>query len=174
MLLAIVLAIGSSLFPAMAAQQQASRAHLDVPIVKQPYNLCLAASVSMVLDYWGYKVTTDKLAEQVGVYKEGTIGRDYVGVVERLGLYAFLVQPPFDDVLGHVAKGRPVIVEVPERAGRHAMVVVGYDLAERKIFLNDPASGERKVQLLDDFRREWEKGGRWTFLIVPKEVSPPE
>lgn len=169
MLSVLAFTIAPILFAPVTAHQQTPRAQqLEVPVVKQPYNLCLAASVSMVLDYWGYKVTTEKLAQQVGVYKEGTVGRDYVKVVESLGLYAFLVQPPFDDLLGHVAKGRPVVIEVPERGSRHAMVLVGYDLAENKVWLNDPAVGERTVQALDGFRKEWEKGGRWTFLIVPK------
>ena len=167
-LLAVALAVVPELFAPALPPRQAPRALLDVPVVKQPYMLCLAASVSMVLDYWGYKISPATLAQQVAVYKEGTVGRDYANIVESLGLYAFLVQPRFDDLLAHLGKGRPIIVELPERGSRHAKVLVGYDVPDNKVWLNDPATGERKAQALDAFRREWEKGGRWTFLIVPK------
>ena len=136
--------------------------------MKQPYMLCLATSVSMVLEYWGQRVTPAAIAEQVAVYRGGTTGSDYVKIVEARGLHAFLIQPPFEDLLAHVEKGRPVIVGLPERGGRHVMVLVGYDIPGGKVWLNDPASGERKAHAIDAFRRQWEKGDRWTFLIVPR------
>jgi len=151
-----------------AIGQGQARAELGVRIVKQPYMLCLAASVSMVLEYWGHRVTPAALAEQVAVYKGGTTGSDYVKIVEALGFHAFLIQPPFEDLLGHLDKNRPVIVSLPERGGRHAMVLVGYDLPAGKVWLNDPAAGERKAHAIDAFRRQWEKGDRWTLLIVPR------
>ncbi len=49
---------------------------LDVTPVKQSYNLCLAASVSMVLKYWGVDIAPQAVADQVPVYKDGTTGRD--------------------------------------------------------------------------------------------------
>jgi ABC-type bacteriocin/lantibiotic exporter with double-glycine peptidase domain len=152
----------------LGAAQQPRRALVDVPLSKQPYMLCLATSVSMVLEHYGFHMTPAQIADRVSVYKDGTIGRDYVKIVEGLGLYAFLVQPPFDDLLEHLEKGRPLVVTLPEKGSRHAMVLVGFDLASGEVSLNDPAAGERKVQRLDAFRSQWEKGGRWTLLIIPR------
>jgi ABC-type bacteriocin/lantibiotic exporter with double-glycine peptidase domain len=148
---------------------QDTTVRLDVPPVRQPYNLCLAAAVSMVLGYWGVEVTPEAVGEQVPVYKDGTTGRDVVRYVEGLGLRGFLIQPPFEDLLLHLERRRPVIVVLPAgKSSRHAVVLTGFDQAARSLWLNDPASGGARVVRFEQFRREWEAARRWTLLIVPK------
>jgi ABC-type bacteriocin/lantibiotic exporter with double-glycine peptidase domain len=123
----------------------------------------------MVLKYWGYDVTPEEIGERVPVYKDGTTGRDLAVFVETVNLQGFLLQPPFEDLLVHLERGRPLVVTLPRSgSSRHAMVLVGFDRPADVVWLNDPASGECKRQPLHDFRKEWEKGQRWTFLILPK------
>ena len=142
---------------------------LHVPLIKQPYMRCLVASVSMVLKYWGHEVSPEAIGNEVPVYKDGTTGRDLADFVERIGFRGFLIQPPFDDLLSHLEKGRPLIVTLPEAGSmRHAMVLVGFNRSTDKVWLNDPASGTCRDQELGSFRKQWEKGQRWTFLILPK------
>ncbi len=158
-----------SMAPAGAAAWQRQRVLLEVPLIKQPYMQCLVASVSMVLKYWGCDITPDAIAQQVPVYKDGTTGRDLAVFVETIGFRGFLIQPPFADLLDHLEKQRPLVVTVPERGtARHAMVLVGFDPGHDAVWLNDPVTGECKSQAMTSFRANWEKGGRWTFLIVPK------
>lgn len=160
---------GDTITRAAGSPSQADAVLLDVPVAKQPYLLCLAASVSMVLAYWGTNVPTDTIAAAVPVYKDGTIGQDYITVIESLGYQAFLIQPPFEDLLTHLARGRPLVVTVPERGtSRHAMVLVGYDPNGRTVTVNDPATGARETQPMETFRRKWERGRSWTLLIVPR------
>ena len=152
----------------LCGQPAAEEVLLKVPAAKQPYNLCLAASVSMVLKHWGVDVAPQALADQVPVYRDGTTGLDLLRLVERRGFRGFLVQPPFADLLEHLKKGRPLVVAFPARGGsRHAMVLVGFDEGRRRLFLNDPASGKRRAFDYETFRRKWEGAERWTFLIVP-------
>jgi ABC-type bacteriocin/lantibiotic exporter with double-glycine peptidase domain len=142
---------------------------LKVPLVKQPYMYCLIASVSMVLGYYGRDVSPDKIGQEVPVYKDGTAGKDLAEYVEKIGFLGFLVQPPFEELLTHLEKGRPPIVALPgSNSSRHAMVLVGFDPSAGLVWLNDPAKGKCKSLKTDFFRSQWEKGQRWTLLIVPK------
>jgi predicted double-glycine peptidase len=114
-------------------------------------------------------VPATTLAAVVPVYRDGTIGRDYVQAVESLGFRAFLIQPPFEDLLTHLDRGRPLVVTLPERgSSRHALVLIGHDPAGGTVVLNDPATGRRETIPAQSFRRRWEDGQRWTLLIVPK------
>lgn len=165
----LLLAFGGLLSPVLCAQLGHERVLLDVPAVKQPYNLCLAASVSMVLKYYGADIAPQAIADQIPIYKDGTTGRDLQQLVERIGFQGFLIQPHFDDLLGHLRKARPLVVSFPARGGsRHAMVLAGFDAGKQVLFLIDPASGKRKSQDYKDFQRKWEAAQRWTFLIVPQ------
>jgi ABC-type bacteriocin/lantibiotic exporter with double-glycine peptidase domain len=148
---------------------QSGAVRLQVPLQKQPYNLCLPASVSMVLAYWGVEIAPERILEQVPIYRDGTTGEDLRRFVEALGFRGFLVQPPFEDLASHLEKRRPIIVSLlAGRDGRHAMVLVGVDPAGRQVWLNDPASGEARRMAAEDFRKRFDASGRWAFLIVPR------
>lgn len=163
-----VMLLGEPL-PANSTTGQERRMVLQVPLVKQSYMRCLVASVSMVLKYWDYEISPEQIGERVPVYRDGTSGRDLAEFVQKIGFNGFLIQPPFEDLLDHLAKGRPLIVSLPEGGSmRHAMVLVGYNLDSGLVFLNDPASGKCITKGLSLFRQKWEKGKCWTFLIVPK------
>jgi ABC-type bacteriocin/lantibiotic exporter with double-glycine peptidase domain len=154
---------------AIGGGRQAGAVRLQVPLQKQPYNLCLPASVSMVLGYWGVEIAPEEILAHVPIYKDGTTGEDLRRFVETLGFRGFLIQPPFEDLVQHLEKQRPIIVSlVAGRNGRHAMVVVGVDPASGQVWLNDPASGEARRMAAGDFQKQFDASGRWTFLIVPR------
>jgi ABC-type bacteriocin/lantibiotic exporter with double-glycine peptidase domain len=154
---------------AVPGGRQGEAVRLSVPLQKQPYNLCLPASVSMVLSYWGVEIAPERILEQVPIYKDGTTGEDLRRFVETLGFRGFLVQLPFEDLVQHLAKQRPIIVSLTAgRNLRHAMVLVGVDPAGRQVWLNDPASGEARRMPLEDFQKRFDASARWTFLIVPR------
>jgi ABC-type bacteriocin/lantibiotic exporter with double-glycine peptidase domain len=167
MLWLLSLGLAQSAVTSAALQRPAVR--LDVPVVKQPYNLCLAASVSMVLKYWGIEITPEAIGAQVPVYQGGTTGDEMRRVVEQIGLQGFLIQPAFDDLLLHLEKRRPVIVQLPSGpTGRHAVVLVGIDPSAERMWINDPADGRARALTYAEFRAQWDEARRWTFLIVPK------
>jgi ABC-type bacteriocin/lantibiotic exporter with double-glycine peptidase domain len=170
LILAVALAVAfSAEIPRIHAKMPAQKIMLQVPIIKQSYMHCLVASVSMVLKYWGVEIPPEAIEAEVPVYKNGTTGRDLAEFVESAGFRGFLIQPEFEDLFGHLEKLRPLIVTLPEGDSlRHAMVLVGVDASAGVVWLNDPAGGRRVSRKLESFRRQWEKGQRWTFLIVPK------
>jgi ABC-type bacteriocin/lantibiotic exporter with double-glycine peptidase domain len=148
---------------------QSDSVQLAIPVIKQPYMRCLVASVSMVLKYWGTEISPDQIGEKIPVYGDGTAGEDLAKFVEGLGFHGLLIQPSFDDLIVHVRNGRPVIIALPARGAiRHAMVLAGFDLTAGTVSLNDPAAGKRITEGLALFRERWERGQRWTLLIVPK------
>ena len=163
----VVLAAGCLLF---SLQDSSPRLgiRLDVPAIRQPYNLCLAASVSMVMGYWGVTRSVQEVGNHVGVYKAGTTGADMKRYVDSLGLRSFLIQPPYADLLTHLKKGRPlVIVLADSKDRRHAMVLVGHDPLADTLTLNDPAAGHAVTMPSADFLARWRAASRWTMLIVP-------
>ena len=165
----LILVLSGMVSPALCAQPRTSTVLLDVPSIKQPYNLCLAACVSMVLKYWGVEVTPQAIADRVPIYRDGVTGQDLQHVVERIGFRGFLIQPPFEDLLEHLRKGRPPVVSFLSRGkSRHSMVLVGFDAGRQDLFLMDPANGKRKSLDYRTFRHKWESAQRWTFLIVPR------
>jgi ABC-type bacteriocin/lantibiotic exporter with double-glycine peptidase domain len=166
---ALILVLSGMVRLALCAQAGTATVLLDVPAIKQPYNLCLAACVSMVLKYWGVDVTPQAIADQVPLYRDGVTGQDLQRVVEQIGFRGFLVQPPFEDLLEHLKKGRPPVVSFLSRGkSRHAMVLVGIDAGKQDVFLIDPASGKRRSLDYRTFQHKWESAQRWTFLIVPR------
>jgi ABC-type bacteriocin/lantibiotic exporter with double-glycine peptidase domain len=171
LLLALALSVvcSNQTFPAAPFTPNQQTVLLRVPLVKQPYMRCLVASVSMVLGYWGLEISSESIGRQIPSYKDGTSGRDLAAFVEQIGFRGFLLQPRFEDLLDHLEKGRPLIVTLPKGgSSRHAMVLVGFDLSSGVVWLNDPAGGKRRSQALSSFRKQWEQGQRWTFLILPR------
>ena len=153
----------------LAASAQTVAVRLDVQLQKHPYNLCLPASVSMVLSYWGVDISATQIGDQVAVYKDGTTGGELRSFVEKMGFRGFLIQPSLEDLLLHVEKGRPVIIVLPsDNNVRHAMVMVGVDGMRQQVWLNDPATGNALSVDIPSFRRRWTSAGHWTFLILPK------
>ena len=147
---------------------QAQAVWLDVQPVKQPYNLCLPASVSMVLRYWGVAISPETIGAEVPLYHDGTTGEDLLRFVERVGFRGFLVQPPFEDLLHHLEKSRPLVVVLPVNGdGGHAVVLTGFDRADQVVRLNNPATGRAHVLPFSSFRAQWSAAQRWTFLAVP-------
>lgn len=147
----------------------AASTRLSVPLIKQPYKMCLVTSVSMVLRYWGLEISPAEIAREVPVYKEGTTGLDLQHFVESRGFQGFLIQPELEDLFSHLAKGHPLIVTLPGRKGvDHALVLVGHD--ESTVWLNDPATGKEISRSLQSFARRWRENQRWTFLILPNRI----
>jgi ABC-type bacteriocin/lantibiotic exporter with double-glycine peptidase domain len=166
---ALILVLSGLVSPAVCAQPEPITILLDVTAIKQPYNLCLAACASMVVQYWGVDATPQYFTDHVAVYRDGITGQDLQRVVETIGFHGFLVQPPFEDLFEHMRKGRPLIVQFPSRGeSRHAMVLAGFDSGKKELYLIDPANGKRKSLGYKEFQQKWDRAQRWTFLIVPR------
>ena len=155
---------------------------LDVPFVRQAKNLCGAASVSMVLQYWHKSSTAGgsievpsfpNIAEALrSSESKGVFGSQMKTYLASLGYQVHVFKGRWDDIENHVAKGRPLIAALGNRGALdHYVVVTGWNDPENVVLVNDPA--RRKLLKLDrkNFQKSWEQTSCWTLLALPPSLS---
>jgi ATP-binding cassette, subfamily C, bacterial len=146
----------------------------EVPVVRQttPTN-CGAASLSMVLGYWGSPLTVEEIGSALpaspddGSFRAGDL-RDFA---RTHGLKAFVIAGDMKDIRQQLEKKRPVLVGIVRqtavmRGQPHYVVVVGYDPEQQRILTLDPANGWREDSV-SDFMKEWEASGRLALVAFP-------
>lgn len=140
---------------------------LDVPFVRQPREGCGAASIAMVMRYWGRPAEAGPIFSELHSQRShGIPAADMQPYFERHGFRAFAFEGDWDALAAHIAKGRPLIVALDEGSNAlHYVVVAGFD--GDYVLVNDPA--RRKLLRISrhDFEKRWHK--RWTLLAVPAE-----
>jgi tetratricopeptide (TPR) repeat protein len=149
----------------------------EVPFYPQEAHQCGPASLAMVLDAGGVKVTPQELTQQVYLpAREGSLQVEMLAATRRNGLLAYGLAPKLEDLLAEVAAGTPVLVlqnlALSWYPVWHYAVVVGYDLRREEIILR---SGLERRQLvpLTTFERTWARSGYWAMLALPPGGMPP-
>jgi tetratricopeptide (TPR) repeat protein len=149
---------------------------LNVPFVAQEKDTCGAASLAMVLAYWGQPVAHDEIAAAL-LQKElhGIPGSELERFARDRGLTATAYKGDLGNLREFVAKGRPLIVAWDMGHGRfHDVVVVGTDGDD--IIVNDPARGASRREGAETFEERWRGAGYWTLLVTRagEAASEPE
>ena len=176
-----VFAVCLSLF-SLAEAEGPPGVWLDVPFVRQENEGCGAASISMVMKYWekdrssALSAKADPRLIQESLYSKEARGI-FASAIEQYfreaGFRTFAFRGEWQDLKGHLSKGRPLIVSL-KGSGRsdplHYVVVAGLDWQQDFVFVNDPA--RRKLLRLDrsSFEKSWSAAGNWTLLAVPGQV----
>ena len=185
--LVLVLVLGGGLCLGSYSMDRGS-VWLDVPFFKQEKNLCGAACVYMILEYWrthqgasGERVTTAcaPSPEQISsalyaVEAKGVYGSQIASYLGSRGFRTFVIRGNWSDLEDHLSKGRPLIVALGGRDSKgpnHYVVVTGLDALQKIVLCNDPA--RRKLSKLDQagFLEAWRKTSNWTLLAVPESHS---
>ncbi len=151
---------------------------LDVPFVKQTKDGCGAASVAMVMQYWsshGARTLVESATDPDAIFRElyspearGIYASKLEGYLKQYGFRTFAISGRWEDLKGHLQKGRPLIVALkPGRGSLHYVVVAGLDEQQNLVMLNDPA--QRKLVPTDkaSFEKEWSGTHNWMLLAVP-------
>lgn len=147
----------------------------DVPFVKQELFWCGYACLSMVLQYWNYSLTQEKLfdhifgecddEEKYSVKAAIGIGSLALGATQltnlKVRLYSMEVYEklkekipdinPHKILQAYIAKGIPCIVRIPE----HYNVAIGFDQRANKYWFNE-TDGYRVHRSFEDFDRLWQ------------------
>lgn len=151
---------------------------LDVPFVKQEKDGCVAASISMVMQYWNQdndaSLTSHSNPHAIlkALYSqqaEGILVSAMERYFQQAGFRTIVFQGNWVELDHHLSRGRPLIVCFGEGGPkRHCMVVTGIDSRRDFLLVNDPA--RRKLLKMDrtDFMKGWNVTGRWTLLAVPE------
>ena len=161
------------LFPAAVwAESNSVGVWLDVPFVRQEKNGCGAASIAMLMRYWGREETDAQqiYADLYSKDQRGIRGSDVEQFLQAHGFRTFVFPGEWQDFKHHLVKGRPLIVCLKKGTSLHFVVVVGVDSARGLLFINDPA--RRKLLRVEraEFESDWIAVNRWTLLAVPWQI----
>ena len=142
-----------------------------VPEVRQVARQdCGAASLAMVLGYWGRPVPREELANATDS-EQGVRAATLRDLARRQGLQAFLIPGQLSDLDRELQRRHPVLVGVVKRYGRraypHYEVVVGMSRRTQRILTLDPAGGLR-VDSREGFAAEWAAAGHVTLIAYPR------
>ncbi|MDX2152557.1 MAG: cysteine peptidase family C39 domain-containing protein [Bryobacteraceae bacterium] len=142
---------------------------LDVPFVAQEKNACGAASIAMVMQYWGRPADAPAIHRELyspgarGVYADALAQR-----LRRAGFDTHAFRGEWKDLEHHLDKGRPLIVALETAGGRlHYVVVVGVDTARGLLLAHDPAVRRSLAHHRAAFEKQWKGANHWTLLAVP-------
>ncbi len=148
-----------------------------VPVVRQVAQAdCGAASLAMVLGYWGRAFTRDQISAANPPTPEGGLHAATLrDLARRQGLQAFLIPGQLGDLDRELQRGHPILVGVVKRYGRraypHYEVVVGMSHRTQRILTLDPADGLR-VDSREGFAAEWAAAGQVTLIVYPPLPVP--
>jgi len=148
----------------------------DVPFFAQDDHLCGPASLAMVAQAAGVKVTPAELTEQVYLPgRQGALQLEMLAATRRQGLVAYPLAPRLQDLLQEIAAGQPVLVlqnlSLPISPLWHYAVVIGYDRASREVVLHSGVT-EREVMSLATFEHTWARSDYWAMRAAAPERLP--
>lgn len=143
---------------------------LTVPFVPQEKDTCGAASLAMVLRYWGAPAAQDEIAA-VLLERDlhGIAGSRLAAFARERGMTAIAYTGDLPQLRDYVSKGRPLIVAWKMREGYHNVVVVGFDEERGDILVHDPAEGASRHVVAATFEQRWSGAGHWTLLVLPAQ-----
>lgn len=140
-----------------------------VPFFPQEDHYCGPASLAMVLNWSGERVSQQDLAKQVFTpEREGTFRTDMITAARRHGRLAVEVTT-LNDLMRELSAGNPVIVFQNLGLGIaprwHFAVATGYDLEERTLTLHS-GTRENHVTGIKRFERTWKRGDYWGLAVM--------
>ena len=150
---------------------------LDVPFFSDDTDQCGPAALASVLTFWG--VPTDPTQVRNDVYTarlRGSLPIDLIVSAQAHGLTADAYQGSLENVESELSAGRPLIAFLDLgffvfKQG-HYVVVTGYDTRREGLYVH---SGTRRNLFVPytEFLNKWDKAGRWTLRLLPKEHDVP-
>jgi ABC-type bacteriocin/lantibiotic exporter with double-glycine peptidase domain len=144
-------------------------APIAVPFVPQQKDTCGAASLAMVLRFWGVAADHDELAAAAAeAGQRGASGARLAELARARGLFALAYEGDLRQLEESLEKGRPIVVALGAGSGRlqHDVVVVGIEAGH--VLLHDPSEGRDRRVRTREFERRWSATGHWSLLVLPR------
>lgn len=148
----------------------------QVPFHPQEDLLCGPATLAMVAQAAGSRVTPEQLTPQVYLPgRQGALQTEMLAATRRQGLVAYPLAPDLQTVLAEVASGHPVLVlqnlSLPIQPMWHYAVVVGYDRAKEQVVLHSGTT-ERLVLPMGTFENTWARSSHWAMRATRPDQLP--
>lgn len=142
----------------------------NVPFIAQKKNFCGPASLAMVMNYYGVRISQDEIAKEI--YEpgaEGTLSAQLVLYTLQKGFEAEMYNGNLDDLKEKIRADFPLIVSVKADSSdkTHYMVVWGYDDLDKRILAHSGRK-ERVVMGYDEFIDMWKRADFLTVWMYPK------
>lgn len=161
---------------------------VDVPFIKQEKNLCGAACIYMIMEYWrsheealakngkaSHVPTPNEISSALDVTRsKGIYGSQIADYLGRHGFRTFVFKGAWKDLGEHLSNGRPLMIALGARNSKgsnHYVVLAGLDWSNKTVLVNDPA--RRKLSKMDqaNFLESWRRTFNWTLLAIPESHS---
>jgi hypothetical protein len=178
----LVLAFVASASSLLIGTVLAESMTLNVPYVSQTSEpVCVSASVTMILQYWGVKTTLHDVLGKIGL---PPITLDRIqNAVESYGLdFQYISYSNIQQVEHWIDRGVPVMVQQvfsEDDLSGHMRIVVGYDDSQGVLFVNDGVYGPEYVISYARFATLWQDLIKYvyprndpneTYIITPKAI----
>lgn len=152
--------------------------------VKQTFNNCGPATLSMVLSYFGNPVSQQELGQLIRPYQHPTgdnddksvFAKEFVTYSKQYGYEALSRPNGTPELLKKlVANGFPIIVRTwlhPHEDIGHFRIVRGYDDSTQEFIQDDSYEGSNLRYSYDVFNSMWQPFNYGYILVYPKEKEP--
>jgi tetratricopeptide (TPR) repeat protein len=148
----------------------------DVPFYPQQQFHCGPSTLSMVMNFYGKKLTPKELAKDVFTPgRKGSFQAEMKAAVRKRGMLAYELTPELVYLLAEVSVGHPVIIlqnkSVKYYPIWHYALVIGYDLNKKQIYLHSGLN-ENYVVSMSVFEFTWKRSNRWAMAVLPTDTLP--
>ncbi|MHB1791502.1 MAG: PA2778 family cysteine peptidase [Acidiferrobacteraceae bacterium] len=147
-----------------------------VPFFPQTRYECGPASLAMVLNFAGRRVTPAELAPKVYLPgRHGSLAAELVAATWREGRLPYVIAPRLHDLLFEVAAGHPVLVlenlAFDWYPDWHYAVVVGFNLRRGLVMLRSGKEARNVIPILL-FQRVWARSHDWGMVVLAPGQMP--
>jgi len=146
----------------------------EVPFFAQSEYQCGPASLAMVMNAAGVKVTPEDLVSQVYVpERKGSLQVEMLAAPRRHGLVTYELAPTYAALIQEIAAGTPVILlqNLGIKEGWHYAVAIGYDWDNGMLQLRS-GGNERQELPFGMNEMAWRRSNYWAMVAVPPDRIP--
>lgn len=146
---------------------------IAVPFFPDDTDQCGPSTLASVLTFWGVPTEPQRLKQEIYLPKlRGTLPIDLAHAVRVRGLYAKAYSGSLENLKAEITAGHPVVaflnlgwVILPQG---HYVVVTGFDDRRRGLYVHSGLE-QNTFMSYERFLDGWEKTGRWTLLVLPRD-----
>lgn len=159
--------------PSVSSSEPAAPRLLSVPFFPDDTDQCGPATLASVLTFWGVPTEPLTLKQEIYLPKlKGALPIDLAEAARARGLEAKAYRGSLDDVKAEVMAKHPLVAFLNLGTSffprGHYVVVTGFDDHQQGLYLHSGLE-QNAFMPYDQFLRHWQKTGRWTLLVLPRD-----